>query len=405
MAHHQIARAVGRTHAIPEPEETDVVSGDEIRRAQSCATDARQAAREFHDGVAQPDMALVMFFCSAEYDLDVLAAEIDRLFAGTPVIGCTTAGEIGPAGYRDASISGASLPASSFTVAIELIDRLQQFDSARTQRLTQNLVQRLASSAPRTDANRSFALLLVDGLSVREEPLTRVVQEALENTPLVGGSAGDAMRFISTHVYLDGAFHPDAALLALVTTPLPFQEFRIQHFVPTARRVVVTAADVEHRIVTEIDGEPAAAAYARLVGSSIPGLDPMNFAEQPMVVLIDGTNYVRAIKTVNPDGSLTFACSIDDGLVLRAASRVDFIENLSQALDGVRGEIGDPQLTIGFDCALRKLEMTQCGLVERVEAVFRDNNVTGFSSYGEQYHGAHVNQTLTGIAIGRSTPG
>ena len=44
-----------------------------IRMGQSCATDAREAAREFHAAVAQPDRALVMFFCSSEYDLDALA--------------------------------------------------------------------------------------------------------------------------------------------------------------------------------------------------------------------------------------------------------------------------------------------------------------------------------------------
>jgi len=43
---------------------------------------------------------------------------------------------------------------------------------------------------------------------------------------------------------------------------------------------------------------------------------------------------------------------------------------------------------------LRKLEMTECGLVDRVEQVFRDNNTIGFSSYGEQYLGVHVNQTI-----------
>jgi hypothetical protein len=44
--------------------------------------------------------------------------------------------------------------------------------------------------------------------------------------------------------------------------------------------------------------------------------------------------------------------------------------------------------------------MTQRGLVDRVEEVLRDNNVIGFSSYGEQHLGVHVNQTLTGIAFG-----
>ena len=70
-----------------------------IRRAQSCSTDEREAVREFHAGVTQPDMALVIFFCSSQYDLKVLAEEMRILFAGIQVVGCTTAGEIGLAGY------------------------------------------------------------------------------------------------------------------------------------------------------------------------------------------------------------------------------------------------------------------------------------------------------------------
>ena len=100
-----------------------------IRRAQSCATDAREAVREFHAGVAQPDMALVIFFCSSEYDLEVLAEEMRSLFAGVQVVGCTTAGEIGPAGYREHSLTGASFPASSFAVCGR-IDCLRQFKIA-----------------------------------------------------------------------------------------------------------------------------------------------------------------------------------------------------------------------------------------------------------------------------------
>ena len=37
-----------------------------IRMAQSCATEARQAVEEFHAAVAQPNMELVVFFCSSE---------------------------------------------------------------------------------------------------------------------------------------------------------------------------------------------------------------------------------------------------------------------------------------------------------------------------------------------------
>ncbi|MGZ4575078.1 MAG: nitric oxide-sensing protein NosP [Mycobacteriaceae bacterium] len=371
-----------------------------IRRAQSCATDARDAAREFHAAVVQPNMALVVFFCSVEYDLDILAAEMRRLFAGVHVIGCTTAGEIGPVGYRDHSISGASFPSGSFSVACGRLDRLQQFESVQAQSLAQELMQRLESLEPRTDTSNSFALLLIDGLSVREEPVTRALQNTLGELPLVGGSAGDGLSFGNTQVYSDGSFHTDGAVLALVTTDVPFVIFKTQHFVPTNQRFVVTAADAEHRIVKEIDGRPAAETYALFVGTDVQSLDPMRFAEQPMVVLIDGTNYVRSIQKVNPDGSLTMFCAIEEGLVLRGACGVDLVGNLEAAFTGIDAEIGQPQLVIGYDCILRKLEMTQRGLVDRVEEIFRDNNAVGFSCYGEQYGGVHVNQTLTGIAIG-----
>ena len=55
----------------------------------------RAAVEELHAGLGQPDSSLVLFFCSSEYDRDALAAEMARLFAGVPVVGCTTAGEMG----------------------------------------------------------------------------------------------------------------------------------------------------------------------------------------------------------------------------------------------------------------------------------------------------------------------
>jgi hypothetical protein len=381
-------------------EGTDMEDAGRIRRAQSCATDVRDAVREFHAAIVQKNMALVMFFCSVDFDLDVLASEMRDLFAGVQVVGCTTAGEIGPTGYRDHSISGASFPSESFTATCGHLDKLQQFESIQAQSLAQDLLQKLEGLEPQADTSNSFGFLLIDGLSVREEPVVRSLQNAFGKLPLVGGSAGDGLGFTRTLVYYDGAFHADSAVLALVTTNVPFRIFKTQHFVLTEQRVVVTAADAQRRIVSEIDGMPAAESYAQFIGADVQTLDPAQFATKPVLVLVDGTNYVRSIQKANPDGSLTFYCAIEEGIVLRGARGVDLVGNLEEAFAGIRAAIGSPQLVVGCDCILRKLEMTERGLVDRVEQVFRDNNTIGFSSYGEQYLGVHVNQTLTGIAIG-----
>jgi hypothetical protein len=375
-----------------------------IRQAQACATDPREAAREFATAVSQPEMALVIFFCSSEYDLEVVAEEMGRLFDGVEVVGCTTAGEIGPAGYRVHSISGASFSADSFAAATGRIDCLQQFESVKGQTLVQELLQRLESRAPQANADNSFAFLLIDGLSVREEPVTRALQSTLGKLPLVGGSAGDGLRFCSTQVYSEGCFWPDSAILILVTTRLPFKLFMTDHFVATEQRMVVTEADAEHRIVHQIDGRPAAEAYAELVGVDAHDLDPMRFAASPLVVVIGGANFVRSIAKANPDGSLTFFCAIDEGMVLRVAQGTNLVDNLEQTFAAIHTAIGEPQLVIACDCILRRLEIVQGRLIDRVGRLLRRNNVIGFNSYGEQYRGVHVNQTFIGIAIGGGAP-
>lgn len=189
-------------------------------------------------------------------------------------------------------------------------------------------------------------------------------------------------------------------MLLLVHTSLPFKIFKAQHFVPTAERLVVTLADAERRIVYEINGLPAAPEYARLIGVSVEALNPAHFAAAPVVVAIDGTFYVRAIRSANQDQSLTFYCAIEEGLVLRVARGVDPIESLQQAFADVRAEIGQPQVVVACDCILRKLELIQRGLAAQAEQILIDNNVIGFNTYGEQFRGVHVNQTFAAVAIG-----
>jgi hypothetical protein len=277
---------------------------------------------------------------------------------------------------------------------------LHQFDSAAGHAFAKTLMQRLERQAPQAGADNSFALLLIDGLSVREEPVTRALQNALGKLPLLGGSAGDGLDFGETRTYFDGRFHSDSAVLILATTRLPFKLFKTQHFITTDQRLVVTEADPGLRIVKEINGLPAAQEYARMLGVDVCDLDATRFAAWPVVVMIDGTNYVRSIQQANADDSLTFMCAIEEGLVLRVAKGVDLLANLEQAFGQIKEEIGPPQLTLVCDCILRKLEIAQKGLDDDVAALLGRSNTIGFSTYGEQFRGVHINQTLVGVAIG-----
>jgi hypothetical protein len=369
-----------------------------IRIAQSCAQDPVAAAADLHSGLVQADCSLVLFFCSSEYDHDALAVEMARRFAGVPLAGCTTAGEIGPLGCRDRSITGVSFSRNACTAVVGRLEGLSSFHGADGVAFAQDLRRRLQDLAP-ADWN-AFAFLLVDGLFGHEEQVAHSLQQGLGDLPVVGGSAGDCLDFQRTYVYWDGRFTSDAAVLVVAATPLPLMEFKTQHFAATEARLVVTDADPDRRLVREINGLPAAEEYARLLGVDAAELGPAQFAASPVVVLIDGADYVRSIQRVEPGGGLKFYCAIERGVVLRVARGVDLVENLGSALERVSAQIGPPQLVLTFDCILRKLEIDQTGLKDTVGEVLRTHNAVGFNTYGEQFCGVHVNQTLTAIAFG-----
>lgn len=371
-----------------------------IKTAHSTHRDTKTAVRDFVHAVTQPDMALVVFFCSREHDLDILASEMARHFPGVAVVGCTTAGEIGPGGYLDRTLTGASFPSGMCTAVTTRLGDISRFSPHQSHSMIQELLGRLESTAPASSAGNTFAFMLIDGLSRREELVTRALQVSLGDISLVGGSAGDGLSFVKTHVYHDGQFHSDCVVLTLLTTRLPFRIFKTQHFSALGERLVITSANTANRTVMEINGRPAAEEYARLTGVSADRLNPAFFARSPVVVLIDGTEYVRSIQRVNPDGSLTFYCAIEEGLVFRPAVCLDIVRNLEQTFDDLRRELGPLQFVMACDCVLRNIEISQAGLKHHIERIFRDNNTVGFGTYGEQYRGIHVNQTLTGIAFG-----
>lgn len=372
----------------------------EIRKATSKSSDARTAARELHAALTGPEIAIVIVYCAPSYDLEAFGAELATLFGGAPVIGCTTAGEITPLGYLEGAATGVVLAGSDVAAHTERLDNLRGLQLANAEEVSRRALAAMRARGLTPSGANCFGLLLSDGLAMQEETLVAALHANLGDIQMIGGSAGDGVRFQSTFLYHEGRFRTDCALFTLVMTRAPFRVFKTEHFKPAAAKMVVTEAEPARRIVTEINGEPAAREYARLVGLEVDKLTPLIFAAHPVVVNVAGQSYVRSIQKVNDDESLSFFCAIDEGIVLTVADGIDLVDNLETALGRVTRELGTPALVLGCDCILRSIEIGQRGVRDRVSQILADHNVIGFATYGEQFNSMHVNQTFTGIAIG-----
>ena len=342
-------------------------------------------------------LAMTLFFASPRVPFTRLAQLMHDQIPG-PWIGCTTAGEIcGETGHCENSVVVMGIRSD----AIEFRSKLIQQASSLTTIRAEAELSTLAMPASADESRKSFGLVLIDGLSRAEERVAGALAHALKDIPFAGGSAGDDLRFEETFVACDGVVAQDAAVVSVAETALPFQIFHTHHFERTPETLVITDAVPSERRVREINGRPAAEGYAEAIGMRVEDLSPDIFAAHPVLLTVGGAPFVRSIQKMDEDGSLVFFCAIEEGLVLRVARAKQLTAELADELTRI-SETMEPAAIIAFDCVLRRLEILSKGLRDDVSSMLRGVPVVGFSTYGEQYNGLHVNQTLTGVAIGRA---
>lgn len=358
-----------------------------------------EVIQNINETIRQDKMAGIIFFCSDNYDLDKLASEINQTF-DCPVMGCTTAGEIGST-YQNDGIVAASFSADAFHFNIKTLKNLDSFDALKAKEVVQSMEKDLVFS-DHLDAKKMFGFLLIDGLSMMEEHTTANLHNALGGINICGGSAGDSLTFTQTFVFSDGKFRSGTAAFCIVETKLPFKVFKTQHYTPSDKEMVITEADPKKRIVYEIDGGPAATELASIIGIPKEKLTMEVYSTYPVMLQIGDEWYVRSIQKYHDDDSLSFACAIDAGLPLTVGECEDLTRSLHSEIDTIMHEFSSIEITLGCDCIHRRLEIQETNVKEEVESLLAPLNFVGFSTYGEQFNSIHVNQTLTGVVIGRA---
>lgn len=366
--------------------------------ASTSLSDPWQAAAELAKQLNHPDLRWVVFFCSAEYPLAQLAAALNQSFQGQELVGCTTAGELGLQGYAQGSLVALGFSERAFSLAATLIEPLENFSLAEAQAEVNRLLD--ISKENFGGRGQHFAMTLFDGLSSQEELALVALNAALGGIPHFGGSAGDDIQLANTHVFIQGAFHTQAAVLILFTTELPFEVFTTHHVAPLETKLVVTEADAIQRRVYELNARPAAEVYAELTGLPVDQLSPQVFALHPLAVKLGQDFYVRSIQQVHSDLSLTFYCAVGRGSVLTAMQPLPLLPDLQECLARIESRIGKPLVTLACDCFLRRLESEERGETEMTSAFLRQHRVIGFNTYGEHHAGLHINQTFTGVVLG-----
>ena len=113
--------------------------------------------------------------------------------------------------------------------------------------------------------NEGLAFVFPVGLHAGEEKMLSVINSIFEHDgfPIFGGTAGDDAKFEATYVSVNGETTSTGGAVIFMKPTVDFYIIKENNFESTGKKVKITKADPEKRIVYEMDGRPAAEVYAK----------------------------------------------------------------------------------------------------------------------------------------------
>ncbi len=362
------------------------------RRKQTTKSDPVHAVEELVADM-QACEGLHFVFATSPNDLNPLAALLKARCEGT-VVGCTTPGNIGPRGFERTGAALLSLcgpQTRHWTWAIS--------DLAHPSVQIAEIQKQIRQIFPALESEKAFGVLLSDAAYAEQERLSWALNVALPGIQVIEASPQEATDD-PTFILHDGVFHQGISTFTLVVTDLPFSVFSLQRHRATDTRLAVTRANPTERRVFEMNGIPAAEAYADALGVQVDELTPVFFAQNPLIIKGPNRNFVRAPIAVNPDGSLDFVCGMEVGTIVRMGQLKDEIKTLRRELDDLSIRLGGTQAVLALDCVFRRVEYDCHGLDAVSSEVINEGNMVGSSALEAPGDSSQRSHSVVGVAFG-----
>jgi hypothetical protein len=338
-------------------------------------------------GAAKGDV--IMMFTSVDYNHPELLKGIRSVTGDTPLIGCTTDGEITTYGTHEDSVSLVILKSDSVKFSFGVGQDLSSDYDKAVQTAVDQVTTGLGSAAKVIIAFPDTSMI---GCGV--EMLNALQQKVGKECLVVGGAPGDSERLKQTFQFYNDTVLTNSVCLLGLAGPFSIGVGAKSGLTALGRVAQVTKSD--RNVILEIDGKPAIQYHRDYVGSELTV--PATIANFPFILVnetlktdVDKFFATRAAFFYNEEnGAVICGASIPEGSTVRLG-RINrdsiFAGARDAAQEALRLLAGEkPQVVFCFSCSGRKqilgLELPKEMQVVQ-EVVGKDVPVIGFYSYAE----------------------
>lgn len=354
---------------------------------------ADAAARELREQAASSKTAQIIYFASDDYNPARLAAAMKRAFPSALTLGCASNYGLAGCEFVEKSVVAIAFDEDMFDFFDCAVIRRTDASgapanpAAQVEEVFAQFEKKLGRSMAELEHDRYVGLAFADGREYYIEPVLERAGD-LTSVPFIGGVASDGGRFTYTPVFCDGAMHADAVVLALAKPRGRFALVKTEGLELQDKTFTVTGVDEAKRLVTHLDGRPAAAAYREAIGFPEKDMELFGVLDQwPLGLMAGDTPFLRVATEELPDGSLRFLNAVKEGMRLKIGRPADIVETTRVSMEKVRAELGGISAVLHINCLSRLFVLQRQGQekMEEFGRLFAGCAHAGFFSHGEFY--------------------
>lgn len=359
----------------------------------------RDALKLAQDQLGGQPAKAAMVFAAIDMDLEVLTRELAEALPGVPVAGCTTDGEVaGPEGFLEDSVV-------ITLFASDTVDFTVGMGAGAIGTPAEATADAVNMARAASDKEPALCIALPEGLGTNIHHLLNGLRDQLgEDFPIVGGAAGDQLRFQGTRQFMNQTIVNDAMVVLMMHGPVIYSCGVATGYEPLGNRHTITK--VEGATVYEIDDRPAADLYADYLQQpsifyplavyeekrqSFVLSSPLNFDEE--------TGAIQLVNPVENAAQVQLATATRDEIVDAARTAVQ------SAYAGFPSN-RTPDAALFFSCAGRRATLGTRTAEEYesiADIVGEAIPTSGFYTYGEigpdQPQGRSVTHTNAFLAV------
>ncbi len=158
----------------------------QIFHSHSEKEDEELAIQELFGNLNLSSDSITIIFISSLYNLEEIQESIRKHSKGK-ILGCTSSGEISSTGYQKHSISAISLCSRRLKEKTYLIKDVNEFGLENAEKISGDIQDQLEHYKRIVPSFEAFGLLLIDGLSIKEERIASNLHAANPTLPFIGG--------------------------------------------------------------------------------------------------------------------------------------------------------------------------------------------------------------------------